>query len=178
MARLTYALDLLTDLKGSILSNSRPARYFFIDPSIYGQALIDQGNFEPAERKLGDILADKSAPARERDEALGLPGRIYKQLYVNSADPSNLRQQANLAQAIRYYFDAFSQNRQKNIWQGINYVALMARARVDGLDLSQAPGEGEEAVLAQVEAELKRLLDESGDLWYWDRAIELEAAIA
>ena len=42
----------------------------------YGQALIDQGNFKPAERELGDIFADESAPARERDEALGLLGRI------------------------------------------------------------------------------------------------------
>jgi len=144
----------------------------------YGQALIDQGNLVAAEGVLRGMLANKDTPPRERDEALGLLGRIYKQLYVNAAQPSNPRQQQNISQAIQHYFEAFDRDRKKNIWQGINYVALLARARVDGLHLSQAPGEGEETVLLQVETELKRRLDETGELWYWDRAIELEAAIA
>ncbi len=144
----------------------------------YGQALIDQGNFVVAEIVLRGILANRDTPPRERDEALGLLGRIYKQLYVSAAAPSNSRQQHNLVQAIQCYFEAFNHNRKKNIWQGINCVALLARARADGLDLSQVSGEGEVAILKQVEAELKLRLDEIGELSYWDRAIELETAIA
>jgi hypothetical protein len=143
----------------------------------YGQALIDQGNLSVAESVLKGILARPDAPGREIDEALGLMGRLYKQQYVNANLPSNPRQQQNLSKAVEYYFTAFDRNRAKNIWQGINYVALLARARADGVQI-MAPGPGEEAVLTEVEHELKRRIDDTGELAYWDRAIELEAAIA
>jgi Trypsin-like peptidase domain/MAP3K TRAFs-binding domain len=143
----------------------------------YGQALIDQGNLLAAETVLQDVLAGKDTPGRERDEALGLMGRIYKQQYVNACQPSNPRQQQNLAKAIHYYFEAFNRDRARNIWQGINYVALLARARADGVELPVF-GDTGEAVLATVEAELTRRHNDAGELFYWDRAIDLEAAIA
>jgi V8-like Glu-specific endopeptidase len=143
----------------------------------YGQALIDQGNLFVAETVLRDLLSKDDTPERERNEALGLLGRIYKQHYVNASQPSNPRQQQNLAKAIGFYFEAYDRNRSKNIWQGINYVALLARARADGLTLG-TPGEGEKAVLAEIEKELKRRVEETGTLSLWDRAIELEVAVA
>ena len=34
-----------------------------------------------------------------------------------------------LSKAIAFYFRAFNRDRSNNIWQGINYVALLVRAR-------------------------------------------------
>jgi V8-like Glu-specific endopeptidase/tetratricopeptide (TPR) repeat protein len=143
----------------------------------YGQALIDQGNLSVAETVLQGMLTRPDAPGRELDEALGLMGRIYKQQYVNARDPSNARQQQNLSKAIAFYFRAFDRDRSNNIWQGINYVALLARARVDGLSLP-VTGEGEQVVLDKVEHELQRRVEKNGTLSLWEWAIELEAAIA
>src|SRR5262249_54829246 len=57
----------------------------------YAQCLIDQGKFTAARAVLDLIVAAPQSPETERAEAQGLLGRIYKQLYVNSHDPSNPR---------------------------------------------------------------------------------------
>ncbi len=48
----------------------------------YAQALIDEGRFAAPEFALRGLVADPSTPEDERDEARGLLGRVYKQLYV------------------------------------------------------------------------------------------------
>src|SRR5262249_39266047 len=55
----------------------------------YAQALIDQGIFHAAELVLREILSDSAAPAQELDEAQGLLGRTFKQMYVSNKAPLN-----------------------------------------------------------------------------------------
>ncbi len=143
----------------------------------YAQAMIDQGNFTVAVTVLQGLLDSTATPERERYEALGLMGRIRKQEYVNASDPSNPRQRQNLVKAASYYLEAFTLSPAKNIWQGINYVAVMERAQRDGLTL-ETPAKPVSDVLTAIESELKRRIDQDGELFYWDRAIDLEVAVA
>lgn len=94
----------------------------------YAQSMIDQGNLTAPQMMLKSIVEDPSAPADEKAEATGLLGRIYKQLYVNANNPANLRQQANLRQAIQLYYGVYKSDPATYFWHGINSVALLARA--------------------------------------------------
>src|SRR5262249_608536 len=78
---------------------------------LYGQGLMDEGKLRVGESVLRGLLDSKDTPDREVYEALGLMGRIYKQEYVNAAEPANPRQQQNLAKAASFYCDAYTRNR-------------------------------------------------------------------
>jgi Trypsin-like peptidase domain/MAP3K TRAFs-binding domain len=144
----------------------------------YSQAMIDQGNLTAAEGELNRILLNHNAPRREQDEANGLLGRIYKQLYVNARQPTNPRQQRNMAQAIEYYWRAYAGNRGRNIWQGINVVALLARARRDQIAMRYSEVPGELPLVNEIQGVLEQKKDAEGTLEYWDRAIAMETAVA
>jgi hypothetical protein len=101
----------------------------------YAQALIDEGSLVAARDVLSSLLADGAVPADERTEATGLLGRVHKQLYVKARRPGDAQQQRNLKTAVRYYLDGYNADPLKNHWHGINVVALVARARRDGVDL-------------------------------------------
>lgn len=138
----------------------------------YAQCLIDQGKFTAAHAVLDLIVSDPEASKGEKAEARGLSGRIYKQLYVNSHDPSSTRQQTNLRRAVKQYHDVYESAPQSYLWQGINSVALMARADRDQVDVPGFPA-------AEVTAtEIREILQQMGDLYYWDHATALETAAA
>jgi len=98
------------------------------------QALIDSGQLSLAEKMRQQALASVPAGEPERLELLGLGGRIYKQQYIDqflrggSAPPELLRQ------AVDEYLGAYEQHPARPIWHGINAVALLARARRDGVE--------------------------------------------
>jgi hypothetical protein len=55
------------------------------DPTIrrqYAQALLDHGNLVAAEAVLRTLVADTKGQGNEHDEARGLLGRAYKQMYL------------------------------------------------------------------------------------------------
>jgi Trypsin-like peptidase domain len=106
------------------------------DPQVvrqYAQALIDQGRFAAAEFALRGLLADPSTPPGERDEARGLLGRLFKQLYVAPGLAGKGGNPAHLTQALAEYWAAYEPNPVTNFWHGINVVALLARAKADGV---------------------------------------------
>lgn len=100
----------------------------------YAQSLIDQEVFGAAELVLREILGDSAAPPSEQDEAQGLLGRIFKQIYVNAAAPQNPRNQAYLQSARNAYALTYALN-PAQYWHGINVVAILARADRDKLTL-------------------------------------------
>lgn len=138
----------------------------------YSQCLIDQGKFSAARAVLDSIVADPESPAAEKAEARGLLGRICKQLYVNSHDPSNPRQQTNLRWAVKQYYDVYRIEPKRYLWQGINSVALLARAKRDGIVVPGFPAA--ETIASEIDGILQRI----GDLNYWDRATAIESSVA
>src|SRR5687768_12789234 len=142
----------------------------------YAQALIDQGIFTPAERLLESVLDQARPNTFDNREAHGHIGRIYKQVYVDNKDPNSPANRTNLEHALREYFDVYSDNPSESWWHGINAVALLARAKRDGISLSGYP---ESEVLAK---EILAAVDDKrqsvDDLPPYDWATKVEAHVA
>lgn len=145
---------------------------------LYGQAQIDQRQLLAAETTLQAVAGSSGVPRREWAEATGLLGRIYKQRYLDAAAPEAARQQQNMRKAISYYSEVYKAAPPEYPWQGINVVALLARAGRDGVDVGQT-GAGDFRVIArEILDRLQREEGQKGSLFYWDRATAMEACIA
>jgi hypothetical protein len=142
----------------------------------YAQALIDQGVLTPAEMLLKSVVQDAPRNSLDTREARGLIGRVYKQVYVNNNDPTSSANQMNLLRATLEYLEVYQLN-PKSWWHGINAVALIARAKRDGVPIAGAPDSENLAreILAAVEEE-EQSRDEP--LPPWDLATKIEAYVA
>ncbi len=110
---------------------------------LYAQALLDRGYTAMALFLLKDLKASckRSRNQKEHDEAAGLIGRAYKQIYVDTENetgvPRNGRAKnrkflkETLNKAIEAYAEVYNGN-PDNSWHGVNAVALLARASRDG----------------------------------------------
>jgi len=107
----------------------------------YAQALIEEKILTAALRILEEIVGgtDTSTDAPslfERTEALGLTGRVYKQLYVIAGNADNQNATGYLQKAFDAYDKVYQSDPGKYLWHGINAVAMAARAKADGISLS------------------------------------------
>jgi V8-like Glu-specific endopeptidase len=113
---------------------------------LYAQALIDQNILTAAVSILKELIADtanasEDAKTQEENiEARGLIGRVYKQLYVNAHHPTVAHNVKFLKEAINHYLEVYKSEPQKHTWHGINVVALLYRARKDGIKISEFSG--------------------------------------
>jgi len=105
----------------------------------YAQALIERGYLAPAELMLRSMAAAVTVSPFEETEVRGLLGRIAKQRYVAAQNPGEARYRTQLTQAVAEYLQAYRANPAANYWHGINAVALIRRARRDGVPLPNAP---------------------------------------
>ena len=138
----------------------------------YGQALIDEGSLVAAQGILDRLANDPAVPANEKVEAVGLLGRLHKQLYVDARRPGSAKQQENLRTGVRFYLDGYRADPNANLWHAINVVALVARARRDGVDLGAALETDETALARTVLAAAAGAADP------WSAAIRMEANVA
>src|SRR4051812_6228346 len=129
----------------------------------YAQSMIDQRNLVAAQSVLKGIIADADSPGDERAEARGLLGRVYKQLYIDANDSANSRQQGNLRNAIKAYYDVFKTEPKAFLWHGINAVALLARAQRDGVAVEGYPA------YREIAQQIRAILDPIQPLKVWDR---------
>jgi hypothetical protein len=96
----------------------------------YAQALIELKNFRGAEDVLLPLIEEAAnANHKERFEARGLLGRLYKQRYVDSGKPGDGR---FLTQAIEAYQRVFDED-EENVWHGVNAASCILRANRDGI---------------------------------------------
>lgn len=157
----------------------------------HAQALIDNGEIRPAIGVLNTLVADM-AKARvanpkdetaiyDHDEARGLVGRAYKQLYID-AEHGDLAAGGYAIAAIGAYNSVYQENPRSNLWHGINAVACAMRAQRDGVPVPGAPDPTSTAaaILARVEEKESAPADapdaEKADAW--DFATAMEACVA
>jgi len=140
----------------------------------YAQSMIDQGNLTAAVATLEALVQKAAEDPEESAEARGLLGRVRKQQYVNAGEPKSRRNQRVLWKAVEAYYDVYKEDR-KRLWHGINAVALLARARRDGVEVEgfPAPKTLAEEILATLTARANE-----GPLPAWDLATAAEAAVA
>jgi len=135
----------------------------------YAQALLDQGILTAAVAVLEDLLADPGGSASERGEARGLLGRAYKQMYLRTSPTPGARGRLIVERAMAEYRRVYEET--GSVWHGINVVALLHRARHDGLDLP-----GDPRALAQ---QILDSIDEFGPAAStWDHGTAVEACLA
>jgi V8-like Glu-specific endopeptidase len=139
----------------------------------YAQALVDGGNPAVALRLYTELAADETAPRDERVEARGGIGRCYKEMFLSCTEKT--RSQSYLARSLDIYLTAYLEDPDIYTWHGINAVALLARARRDGLDV--APGAPQAVALAD---DILRTVDSAPAKKRntWTEVTACEAAIA
>lgn len=113
----------------------------------YAQALIDRGLRVAPTMVLEALAASPSIDPRERAEAHGLLGRVYKQLYVtarahatDAAPDAPVPAGAHmfLTRAINQYRRGYDIAPAENHWHGVNVVALTELAQRDRVPLDKA----------------------------------------
>jgi S1-C subfamily serine protease len=140
----------------------------------YAQGLIDQGLLIAAREVLGGVIRRATADPTEYSETRGLMGRLNKQIYVDARGrPSDLARRA-LRQAIASYREVYDEDPQKHLWHGVNVIALMHRARADGITIKGLPNP---AVLATTIVEAVRN-PQGRTVEAWDYGSAAEACIA
>lgn len=147
---------------------------------LYAQGLIDAGHveaspelYDQALMLLEAMVADDDVRPAEREEAWGLLGRIHKQMFVDDPGAPEARRAASLQAALDAYGRGWRDSR--NPWHGINLVALLARARRDGIAV-ESPLEMEPLARELLQEVEDRVDDGKADLW--DQAVAMEASLA
>ena len=140
------------------------------------QALIDQKKLAKALEAVDRVIAHTKIDEKAGTEARGLRGRIFKQRYVDAADPA---QSALLKEAIASYDETYLDKPETNWWHGINVVACLARAERDGIPLDDVAH-----VTKDWKAAAKAIFEctsdyepEDGD-YTWAMGTALEACVA
>ena len=139
----------------------------------YAQALIDQGFLLAPEPVLQALAAEPLEGDSQVAEAHGLLGRIYKQRYVNANAPRNLYARAHFERALAEYLQTYRLDPSRHYWHGVNVVALLQRARADGISIQNAPDPG-----AMARAILETLRDGSASPDPFALATRLEVFLA
>jgi hypothetical protein len=130
------------------------------------QSLLDQGRVLQALATLNSMSQKYCDDPVEGPEIRGLIGRAYKQLFIKDGDPESLRA------AITAYRVDWERRQGDYRWHGINLVALLSRAKRDGLSTDNALNG---AAIAQ---QIRDDVEAQGASGMWDYATSMEAAIA
>jgi S1-C subfamily serine protease len=140
----------------------------------YGQGLIETGELIAA-LELLDGLARRASPGSEEwNEAQGLLGRAYKQIYVDAAGcPMGMAEDA-LHHSVAAYRRVFDKDT-RQIWHGVNLVALLARAERDGISVPDRPDKA--ALVDGLRREIEGRWS-AGELKAFDYATAAELALA
>jgi hypothetical protein len=101
-----------------------------------GQALIDSGDLDGAERTLRAADPQVAAGDPERPELDGLWGRLAKQRYVVHVARAGSGGESFLREAVARYRQVYEANRGA-YWHGINAVALAALAERESVGLER-----------------------------------------
>jgi hypothetical protein len=140
-----------------------------VDPSdpktrrLYAQSLIETGKACLAVDVLQVLLNRVSKEHPEAEEAAGLLGRAYKQIFFDSVDRTSPMAQTALQEAIATYRRPYEVD-PRNTWHGVNLLALISSARTLGLP---APADLDARQLAtQLRTTLEHVPEEQRDGWY------------
>jgi hypothetical protein len=151
---------------------------------LYAQALIDGGRIAAAEDILQAALAQPAIGADERDDMVGLLGRVHKQIYLDhvnavGGESAIMRHRfaSHLQESVRQYASAYNAEQPaRNFWHGINVIALAKRAEADGIALNP-PIDANQLAQRMIEA-LEPQSSAAGDAWILGTVAQAYVALA
>jgi V8-like Glu-specific endopeptidase len=143
----------------------------------YAQSLIEQGNYHLAIFLLSDLVektnkTDNEKAKKEYAEAVGLMGRVYKQLFVNATRPINAFTLEYFKKAVPFYKSGYDKNK-SSVWHGINTASLLYLAKKEKIENEMPPPE-------EIAEELLKTITQkktTGTADAWDYASAAEANI-
>lgn len=144
---------------------------------LYAQALIDTGQVTVAIDLLDALLQRLPPDDPEAAEAAGLRGRAFKQLYFDAADKRTAAATHALAQAIEAYRGPYLAAPSRHTWHGVNLLALLCRARRQGLD-ELAPDLDVSTLAQALVKDLKKVAPSKRDPWYLPTLAEASLGLA
>jgi len=100
---------------------------------LYAQCLIERGMASVAIDVLQQLLAALPRDHAEVPEAWGLLGRAHKQVFIDCDRPRSALGRRALGAAADVYLKFYKVDPQRNTWHGVNVLALVSRARREGL---------------------------------------------
>jgi hypothetical protein len=126
---------------------------------LYAQALIELGAATAAIDVLRPMLRDE----KEGDEAHGLTGRAWKQIFFDAGDKTTTGAREAIKQAVAAYRVPFDRS-PDSYYHGINLLAVLAAARRLGIRVAPelTPGQLARSIIDILGA----LPDAKRDLWY------------
>lgn len=150
----------------------RDPAVFSSTASYYAQGLIDSGRLLAGIEIIKKALQEKNLTPKDEAELKGLLGRANKQVYVNHIhSPSDAaavgaKFNEHLVEAVAQYKSMFNEAKPaENYWHGVNYVALLALAAKDKVDLGQKHPTAEDVakkIVGALETASQSKLD---DIW-------------
>jgi S1-C subfamily serine protease len=162
----------------------------------YAQSLLDQGQLSAAIPYLQSLVAGLDEILKppvgktestvlvekiqtELTEARGLLGRAYKQVFVELKSINSPQKKDALVKAVAAYKKPYQEDRKKNIWHGINYVAMLKRADSDGIELEgiSDPKQEAEQIASDILSQVQSLWDDR-KASMWDCGTAMEACVA
>lgn len=98
----------------------------------YAQALIECKALVAAEKVLLDLASREPLGSAEGDEARGLLGRTYKQMYLDAGNPRASGAREALDKSVAAYLEVYENDPSKT-WHGQNAAEMLVRAERDGV---------------------------------------------
>ncbi len=139
-----------------------------------GQALIEIGRPRLAVDVLNALIGRMAEGGKVWVDAKGVLGRAWKQQYLDTENRENARAQISFHEAVDAYSSAYAATGCTNDYVGVNLMALLAHAEVNGLKVKYPK------TAVEVAEELDLCLGgrASGDRDVWHHASLAEIAIA
>lgn len=140
----------------------------------YCQALIESGELVAAIAVLQGLVRRVTLGGSEWNEAQGLLGRAYKQIYIDACGSKLGMAEDALEAAIAAYRQVFDRD-STQIWHGVNLVALLARGERDGVEIADFPRK--DSLIEGLRREVEQRWS-AGTLEAWDYASAAELSLA
>jgi hypothetical protein len=163
--RKTRDFDVMADLAEAV---SRTDPDDLRNRRLYAQSLIETGKATAAVDVLKALSGRLAPDGKEFFEAQGSLGRAYKQIFMDARDKSRQEVRNALQQAIEAYAGPYRTDPALNTWHGANLVALLRRARLDGIPVPEdLDGKAiAEAIVAVMEQQEQQEQQEHRDEWH------------
>ncbi len=138
----------------------------------YAQALIESGALVAAEKVLLDLASREPLGSAEGDEARGLLGRTYKQMYLDAGNPRASGAKEALQKSVAAYLEVYENDPSKT-WHGQNAAEMLLRAERDGLAI-EGP---DPRVIARTILDRITKAHEAGEADIWDLGTARQVAM-
>jgi S1-C subfamily serine protease len=142
---------------------------------LQAQSLIERGDAIFALDILESSAARLPEDSKEWAEAHGVMGRAWKQILFDTEDKTSERARIALANAIREYTLPYKASPVKNVWQGVNLLALGNFAQAQGLPFGAVIDP--ERLARDIVSSLAAKPESERDNWYYGSLAEAYLAL-